>query len=186
MADQNKGQQAARPFEITDITRYRTVGWGVTKAGDKPGAITTAHTTKDDGKTVDLDACKRFGIDPAVGASHLTVADLPKEYSVGAREALVKLASEWSEGAKDKDGKPIKWSPDDVMHYLVLQSRMQDAANVSIKQHRPVSDKALDRTVSTLVKAMKNNGKTITEVLAVLTATGATFTESGVRETYGA
>lgn len=183
-------------FKITDITRNRTVGWGTMPEDAKPGtvakprAITTADFTDKDGNVLTGDALAARiktvkGTVAADQIGYITVSDLPSDYAKDARAALTKLAAEWSDGAKDADGKPVKWSPDDVMHYLVLQSRMQDAANASIKQHRPVSDKALDRTVSTLVKTMKNNGKTIVEVLAVLTATGATFTEASVRETYG-
>lgn len=170
-------------FKVEEITRNRTVGWGVVEAGTKARAITTADCVDEKGN-VNADFCKRFGIAPDA-VNYITVRDLPKEYAESPRAALTKLAAEWSEG-KDKDGKPAKWSPDDVMHYLVLLSRMQDAANASIKQHRPVSDKALDRATSTMVKTMKGNGKTVQEIIAVFAAMGTPVNEASVRETYGA
>lgn len=184
-------------FKVADITRNRTVGWGIMPEDAKPGstpkprAITTADFTDAEGNLLAGDALKAKvasvkGTVVVEQIGYITVADLPKEYAESPRAALTKLAAEWSEGSKDADGKPVKWTSDEVMHYLSLQSRMQDAANASIKQHRPVSDKALDRATSTIVKTMKSNGKTLAEIMAVLAATGATVTESSVREAYGA
>lgn len=184
----------ATAFKLEEITRHRTVGWGILKAGEKPQAITTAHLSDDDGNILTGDAlAAKIKSFPKVvspvdtkNLTPITVADLPKEYAQDAKSALAKLAAEWSDGAKDENGKPVKWTPDDVAHYLVLQSRMQDAANASIKVHRPVSDKALDRGVTTMVKGMKANGKTLAEIVAVFAATGMNVPEADIREAFGA
>lgn len=170
-------------FNPTSITRGRTVAWGVKKPGEKPGAITSVDLQDDNGK-VDLEACKRFGVNPDV-VRDITINDLPAEYAKGVKDALTKMAAEWSVGAKDENDKPVRWTPDDVAYYLVLQSRMQDAANETIKQHRPVSDKALDRATSAIVKNMKSAGKTIDEVLSTFKMMGTKFNETDIRSTYG-
>lgn len=181
----------AAAFKISEITRNRTVGWGKVKAGEKARAITTADLTDDNGNILTGDALtaaiKGFAevqspINPA-DVTLITVSDLPAEYAKDVKSAVAKLAVEWGEA--EVDGKKVKWTADDVVHYLVLQSRMQDAANAFIKRHRPVSDKALERTYSALVKGMKAGGKTIDEVLGVMKATGMSYVESDVRAIYG-
>lgn len=177
-------------FKTSEITRNRTIGWGKVKAGEKARAITTADVLDNDGNILTGDALaariKGFAecgpIKPE-DCTLITVADLPAEYAKSSREALAKLASEWGEA--EVDGKKVKWTPDDVSYYLVLQSRMQDAANAFIKRHRPVSDKALERSYSALVKGMKAGGKTIDEVLGVMKATGMSYVEADVRQIYG-
>lgn len=182
-------------FKTTDITRNRTVGWGHMPEDVKPGsatkprALTTSDFTDKKGDLLTGDALKarlaevKGTVNPAQ-IGYITVVDLPAEYARDAKSALGKLAAEWSEGT-DGDGKAIKWTPDEVAYYLVLQSRMQDAANATIKQHRPVTDKALDRSVSTVVKVMKGNGKTLAEVMAALGMMGTQITEAQAREAYG-
>lgn len=153
---------AAEKFDIAKVNRNRCVGWvseGFTlpdgekvKKGGK--GVYTSDLMDDNGNVLP-NLCTHYGIDPTT-VKQLTVADIPAEYSQGVKQAVAKLAEEWSKSYI---------SADDVIWDLVISARMQEAANESVKQHRPVTDKAIDRAISSM---MKVTGKTEAEVRQLL------------------
>ena len=170
-------------FKLTDLQRNRTLAWD--KAGNKGAgkAVTTSDLMKDDGVTPDPELCAKYGVDPKA-VTYLTIDDLPEAFRKSATDAVRALAAEWSQGAKDADGKPVKWTPDEVAWYLVIQSRLQDAANASIKAHRPVSDKALDKAVFTIIRNLKGQGKTQQEIASFLKMGGMEATDKQIADAF--
>ena len=170
-------------FKMSEIKRNRTLAWDKTRNKGAGGAVTTSDLMDDNGN-VDNAACAKYGIDPKT-VTFITVNDLPEAYRKGPKEALAALAAEWSTG-KDDDGNLVKWTPDEVSHFLVLGSRMQDAANASIKAKRPVSDKALDKAVNVVIKSLKSQGKSQAEVASFLKMGGMVATDAQIAEAYAA
>src|SRR5205814_820986 len=123
----------------------------------------SADLTNDEG-VVNIEACKALNIDPK-SVTFITLNDLPGDYANGPKSALTKLAAEWS---NDR----VKWTPDEVAHYLALSARMQDEANESVKAHRPVTDTARERGASTMTKILRAQGKSDGEIAALLKAAG--------------
>jgi len=161
-------------FTIKEMTRNRCVGWAtpeqiveMRKAGSeinfsKVAAGIYTKDLLDDKGNVNTAACAAAGIQPA-SVTLITVNDLPADFANGPKAALTKLATEWS---TDK----VKWTPDEVAHYLAINARLQDEANESVKRHRPVTDKALDRAKSTLTKMLRASGKSDADIAKALAA----------------
>lgn len=63
-------------------------------------------------------------------------------------------------------------SNDDYVWSLVIADQMQVLANDSVKAHRPVTDRAKDRALSTLTKVFKAQGKSDQEIASLLKAMG--------------
>ena len=152
-------------FKVSDMKRKRTLGWDGKANDGRGGAITTSDAMNDDG-SINMEFCKAHGINPAA-VTYITVNDLHGDYANGAKSALSRLAAEWST-------EKVKWTPDDVAHYLAINARLQDAANESVKQHRPLTDKAVDRATSTMFKYVKgqNAGLSDMEIKAKLATLG--------------
>ena len=170
-------------FKMGEIKRNRTLAWDKTKNKGAGGAVTTSDLLDESGN-VDAALCSKYGVKPEA-VTFITVADLPEAFRKGPKEALAALATEWSVG-KNEDGSPVKWTPDEVAHFLVLGSRMQDAANASIKAKRPVSDKALDKAVNVVIKSLKSQGKSQAEVASFLKMGGMVATDAQIAEAYAA
>ena len=127
-------------IKLSDYERNRCVGWQTTAKDPRGKGVYSADLIGEDG-AVNAAMCQTLGIDPAT-VKPIKVEDLPAEYAQGSSEALAKLASEW------------EMSADDVVWHLVLNARLQDAANESVKLHRPVSDVAKTRAYTTMVAAL--------------------------------
>lgn len=123
-------------IDLTTYSRNRCVAWNT---AEKKGVY--SNDLLDDAGKPDPAKCALYGVDVAV-VKPITVADLPDAYASGATAALAALASEWN------------MTPDDVTWHLVLNARLQDEANETVKAHRPVSDKAKERAYTTMVKSL--------------------------------
>lgn len=177
MADVKNADAKHVPFKLEEMTRNKTVGWDPKANKGKGGAVGTSDLMDDDGKTVNVEKCKAFGVNPDT-VRFITVADLPPDYAKGPDHALRALAKEWTT-------KDVVWTMQDVVYFLVLQSRLQDAANESLKAHRPVSDKAKDRASSTIIRELRKQGKSIDEVRAMLSAMSMPASEDTLKAVFG-
>ena len=161
-------------LDLKDFSRNRCVGW-ISQAQAKAAGmkdVTTAgkgiysNELTDDSGNVNAERCALFNIDPADVRS-ITVDDLPKEYGTSAKAALAAYVAEWNVGVKDASE---HITADELVWRLILNARMQDEANETVKRHRPVTDKAKERAFSTIVKALKSKGKSDAEIAAALEA----------------
>ena len=148
--------EAKSNYDPKQAKRARPVGWNPGDGKTKASAIMSNDLTADDG-TVLVEQCKTLNIDPAT-VKPLTLADLPPAYAQGAKEALAALAREW------------KWSEADTLYSLVIDSRLQQAVNDTLKKVRPVTDTAVDKAISTMRRSLRAAGKTDAEIDTMLAA----------------
>lgn len=165
-------------FDLRSFSRNRCVGWVRSEqakaAGmkDVPGVgkgVYSGDLTDDDGNVsparIKVYTDAGVAIDPA-DVRPITVNDLPAPYSHSAKSALEAYVDEWNRDAKPDE----KITANELMWRLVLNARLQDEANETVKRHRPVTDKAKERAYSTLVKAMRDTGKTQEQIDIVLSS----------------
>ena len=142
-------------FDPKKAKRNRCVGWD---PKENKGVYSNSMTN-DDG-SIRVEKAKLLGIDPAT-VKPITIADLHNRYGQSAKEALAQFV-------KDNDYA----TPDDAVWDLIVASAMQNAANASVAEHRPVTDKAVERASFTLRAVLKAQGKSDAEIDQLLSAFG--------------
>lgn len=156
MANEKQTDKTPEKFDPTKVQRNKCLAWDPKGNAGKGAGVYTSDLLNDDG-SVNVEECKRYGVDPA-SVSYITFADLDEHYRKGPREAVAHAA------------KLAKMTTDDYIYSLVISDAMQDAANASVKAHRPVTDRAKDRAASTLRKVLEAQGKSAQEIDALLAA----------------
>lgn len=154
MAEQRK----LKKFDVTKVKRERCIKWDPTLNSGKGGALTTSDFLDED-KSVNTEACAKHGVS-TTDVKFLTVADLAPPFSVSAKAALAHAAGE------------AEMSADDYVWKLVIADAMQDAYNASVRSVKVPSDKTVDRTKVNLITILRGQGKSETEIAAVLAAAG--------------
>lgn len=145
-------------FDLAKVTRNKCLAWDPKGNSGKGSGVYTNDLLNDDG-TVNADACKAHSVDIA-SVVYLTPNDLLPVYRESAKAALTAAAKDSS------------MSNDDYVWSLVIADQMQVLANDSVKAHRPVTDRAKDRALSTLTKVFKAQGKSDQEIASLLKAMG--------------
>lgn len=146
----------AEKFNAKEVRRNRCLAWDPKANGGKGAGVYTSDLVDDKGN-VHAPTCDRFGV-AVTAVTYITLDDLNAAYAKGAQAAL-------AFHAKDCD-----LTPDDLVYKLVLADAMQDAANKSVRDVRPVTDKAKERATHTLRKILEAQGKTPVEITTLLAA----------------
>lgn len=139
-----------RTFDPRAVQRNRALGWDAQRGK----AILTSDVVDDDG-SLNTPKCEAYGIEPS-SVSYLTIVDLDAPYAEGWKQALQAHAT------------ATGYSPNDLVWKLVVADAMQDLANRSVAEHRPVTDKALERGISTMMKITGKSREEVERLMGLL------------------
>ena len=140
-----------KAFSPKDVQRNRALGWD---AAEKK-AVLTSDLMLEDGETVDVAKCETLKINPK-SVAYLTTGDLPPAYSENWKTALTAHAAATGYPAND-----LTWK-------LVIADAMQDAANKSVAEFRPITDKAMERASSTMVRTTGKSRAEVARLVGIL------------------